>query len=724
MADSQWLAYRERQRSFERPTAYGRFAATLSGVGEATRLFGARVDADFFAVLGAAPLLGRTFSAGEVAHGEQVVVLSERLWRERFRASPRILGASMLLDGVPHAVIGIMPRGFTFPSMASMWTPLTIRLDAHNSFILSALGRLRPGATRVQARTELTSIMDALPRDARDRHRPLASITPLKDTLTGKVATSLFVFLGAVAFVLLIACANIANLLLIRAASRRRELAVRVALGAGRGRIARQLLTESVLIGLAGGALGIPLALVGVRTLVAVAPAERIPRLDEVHLDWLVVAFTLAVSVLTGLVFGVLPALQGARRPPQEAMAESMRLAGGRRGRARGALAAAEIALALVLLTGAGLMIRSFLSLRAADKGYDGSRVMTMGVELPSLQYPDAGRLKAFHAELLGVLARIPGVRRAALVSTRPLANVGMMGDFTVDGPSPQPKGYTVDKTLVSPGYFATMGLRLVRGRDFTTADDGRGPGVVIVSELVARRLWPGEDPLGRRVSMQEQPTPDSWLTVVGVVSDVVQDRSMSKRSTMYFPYQQSDWTWSLGSMTYVVRTDAGARLAPALRAALRAVDPAIPALQLMSMDDALMEVVAEPVFQTRLLAVFAAIALLLAAIGTYGVLAYDVAERTREIALRLALGATPAEVVRMVMRRTGALALGGVAIGLSGSLALTRVLAKSLYRVTPTDPVTIAAVVAAIVAVALLAGFTPAQRASRIQVTAALARE
>ena len=724
--DHQWLTYRERQRSFERATAYARSDMTLSGAGDAARLVGARTDASFFSVLGVSPILGRTFSESEVAAGERVVVLSEGLWRERFGADPSVIGASVSLDGVPHSVIGIMPPGFTFPAMSRMWTPLTIRLDSHNAYVLSVLGRLRPGVARLQARTELTSIMTAAPREGPDPDHPMvASITPLKETVTGNVATSLLIFLGAVAFVLLIACANIANLLLIRAAARRREMAVRVALGAGRMRIVRQLLTESVLIGLAGGALGILLAVLGVRTLIAIAPQGRIPRLDEVHLDWWVVAFTIAVSVLTGVAFGVLPALQSARRPPQEAMAQSTRLAGGSHGRVRGVLAVAEIALALVLLTGAGLMIKSFVSIRAADKGYDGSRVMTMGVDLPNAKYPDAQRQKALHAELLDALARIPGARSVAAASTRPMADVGMAGDFAVEGPSAFPRGYSVDKTLVSSGYFATMGLRLLRGRDFTAADDARAPGVVIVSETVARKLWPGRDPLGRRVSMDtDHPTPDSWLTVVGVVSDVVQDRSMTKRSAMYFPYQQSSWTWALSYMTYVVRADAGASVAPAMRAALRDVDPAVPALQLMSMDDALMEVVAEPVFQTRLLSVFAAIALLLAAIGTHGVLAYDVTERSREIALRMALGATPGEVIRMVMRRTGALAVSGAAIGVLGSLGMTHVLTTSLYEVRPTDPATIAAVVAAIIAVALLAGFAPARRASRIHVLAALARE
>jgi putative ABC transport system permease protein len=726
LSDYQWLSYRERQRSFEQATAYARSDVTLSGAGDAARLVGARVDAKFFTVLGVAPRLGRAFSEAEVARGERVVVLSDRLWRERFGADPGVIGTSVSLDDVPHVVVGIMPPGFTFPATSSMWAPLAIRLDAHNSFILSVLGRLRPGVERSQAATELAAIMTAIPKDRRDWNRPVAaSITPLQETITGKVATSLLTMLGAVAFVLLIACANIANLLLIRAASRRREMALRMALGAGRGRIARQLLTESVLIGLTGGALGILLAVLGVRTLLASAPQGRIPRLDEVHLDWRVVAVTIAVSVLTGIAFGVRPAIQGARRPPQEAMAQSTRLAGGSHGRVRGVLAATEIALALVLLTGAGLMIKSFMSIRAADKGYDASRVMTMGVDLPNVKYPDAPRQKAFHAELLGALARIPGAHSVAVASNRPMAGVSMMGDFAVEGPSPFPKGYSVDKTLVSPGYFATMGLRLVRGRDINAADDARAPGVVVVSETVARKLWPGQEPLGRRVSMDtDLPTPDSWLTVVGVVSDVVQDRSMTKRSAMYFPYQQSAWTWALSSMTYVVRTDAGANVAPAMRAALRAVDPAVPALQLMSMDDALMEVVAEPVFQTRLLSAFAAIALLLAAIGTYGVLAYDVTERSREIALRMALGATPGDVIRMVMWRTGALALGGTAVGVLGSLGTTRVLTTALYEVRPTDPATIVAVVATIIAVALLAGFAPAQRASRIHVLAALARD
>ena len=499
-------------------------------------------------------------------------------------------------------------------------------------------------------------------------------------------------------------------------------MAVRVALGASRARIARQLLTESMLVGVTGGVVGILIAHVAIRALVAAAPPERIPRLEEVHLDAAVLAFTIGLSLITALCFGILPALQSARRPPAEAMSHSTRIVGGAQARLRGVLVAGEMAFALVLLAGAGLMIKSFLRLRGADKGYDARNVMTMAVDLPAARYPDAVRQRAFHTRVLDELSRVPGVRQAAGITFRPMGDVGMMGNFAVDGATPFPKGYSVDKMLVSPGYFATMGIRLLEGRDFATRDDGSSPGVVIVSESVARKVWPGANAIGKRVSMDtEHPTPSSWLTVVGVVNDVVQDRSMGKRSTMYFPYLQTNWSFILGHMTYVVRADASANVAPALRATLRAMDPSIPAQNIMSMNDALLDVVAEPVFQTRVLTVFAVIAILLAAIGTYGVLAYDVTERSREIALRMALGAQPADVIWMVLRRTGMLALSGTMIGLVGSFALTGVLASSLYDVTPTDPETTIAVVLAVLGIALLAGYAPARRASRMQVARVL---
>jgi len=728
LPDRTWLAYRERARTFERVSAYGRSQVTLSGVGDAVRLAGARVDANFFSVLGIAPVLGRSFVHEEESVGrDHVVILSNGLWHDRFSADPHVVGRVISLDGIPHVVIGVMPSGFSFPAASELWTPLAIQLDAGNSFLLSILGRLPADATPDQARNELASIVDALPRDPRDRRdrKMLAAILPLKDVLTGKVAKSLLIFSGAVAFVLLIACANVANLLLIRAATRRREMAVRVALGASRVRIARQLLTESALVGLAGGAVGVLVAQIGVRTLLAIAPQGRIPRLDEVHVDGWVLGFTIAISLITGIVFGLVPALQSARRPPAEALAHSTHVVGGVQSRLRAILVSAEVALALVLLTGAGLMIKSFVRMRSVDKGYDGARVMTMAVDLPSLRYPDVTRARAFHTALVGRLARIPGVQSAAGASFAPMGAVGVMGDFVVDGPTPFPKGYSVDKTLVTPGYFAAMGVRLLRGRDFTANDDDHAPSVVIVSERVARRIWPNDDALGKRISMADKPRPQDWLTVVGVANDVMQDGVTEKHSTIYLPYLQTGWLFLLGHMTYVVRSDAGAAsIAPAMRAALREVDPAVPAQSLQTMDDAMLQVVAEPLFQTRLLAVFSAIAILLAAIGTYGVLAYDVTERSREIALRMALGATPLDVIRMVMRRTGTLAVSGAVVGAVGSIAITRVLTKSLFEVKPTDPATIASMVVVIVLVALAAGFIPARRAARLDVLTTLPSE
>jgi predicted permease len=703
---------------FEQVAGYQRQALTLSGAGDATRLAGARASANFFEVLGVHPALGRAFTLQEDQAGnDQVVILSDRLWRTRFNGDHSVLGATITLDGIPRTVVGVMPRGFKFPAASEAWTPLALRLDPGNSFIFPVVGRLRANATPDQAKYELAAIALAMPQDPRAAgFHPTAAVIPLKDTLTSHVRTSLLVLTGAVAFVLLIACANVANLLLIRAATRRHEMAVRVALGASRGRIARQLLTESVLIALIGGALGILMAFAGVRGLLAMAPAGRIPRIDEVHMNGWVLLFTLAVSVITGILFGVVPAKSGAGREPQEALGQGMRLVGGLHHRLRSVFVTGEIALALVLLTGAGLMIKSFVLMRSLDTGYDASRVVTMAVDLPPIAYPDAARLQAFHTALLERLARIPGASRVGAVSFRPMGDMGIMGDFWVEGATPLPHGFSVDKPTVSPGYFAALGIRMLAGRDFTPADRAGAPGVVVLSETVAGRLWPNELAVGKRISMQEPPGPNDWLTVIGVVNDVVQDGGLSRHSTIYLPYLQTTAPFFINHMTFVVRPAPGASVAPAMRAALREVDPAVPAQALQTMDQSMMDTIAEPVFQMRLLATFAFLALLLAALGTYGVLAYDVTERTREIGLRMALGATPGDVLRMVLGRTAALALLGAALGVAGSLTITSVLTKSLFEVKPTDPVTLAAVTIVLMLAALLAGYLPAQRAAGVR--------
>jgi putative ABC transport system permease protein len=719
LADRLYLEYRDHQRSFESLTAYQRAELTLSGSGDATRLSGAHVGAPFFSTLGWRVALGRGFTRDEEVDGrDRVAILSDRLWRERFGADPSVLGRTITLDRIPRTVIGVAPAGFSFPASSDVWIPLAIRLDRGNSFILSVLGRLKPGVTAAQAMSELEAISRAMPRDPRDGDRAQVSrLVPLKDALTGKVVRSLIVFAGAVAFVLLIAGANVANLLLIRAAARRHELAVRVALGANRGRIIRQLLTESTLLAVIGGAVGVVVAFVGVRALVAIAPAGRIPRLDEVRVDAWVLGFSLGVSVATGIVFGLVPAFSGSRRQAQGelAHASSRTVAGAQHG-ARAMFAVAQIALALVLLTGASLMVKSFVRMRRVDTGYRADHVVTMTVNLSGAAYPDAQRIRQFHTRVLDRLRQIPGVSAVGAVSFRPMQGVGVMGDFVVDGATPFPHGFNVDKPTVSAGYFRAMGIRILRGREFSPRDDDTAPGVAIVSESVARKLWPGSDAIGKRISMSDKPGPNDWRTVVGVASDVVQDADMTRHSTLYLPYLQIASPFFINQMTYVVRTAGDpAALGPDMRAALRDVDAAVPAQALQTMEQSMLVAIAEPLFQTRLLVVFSLLALLLAAVGTYGVLSYQVAERRRELAIRVALGAEGARVVRMIVRRTLVFALTGIAFGTVGALLATRVIGRFLYDVSATDPGTFGLAAVLLASIALLAGLVPAMRAARV---------
>ena len=721
--DRLYLEYRRRATRLTDITGYSQQDMTLSDAGDATRLSGGRVAATFFDLLGVQPVLGRAFTADEDHAGtDHVVILSDHLWRNRFGADRAILGRTLTIDGVPRTVVGVMPPGFTFPNASELWTPLALRLDAGNTSLFPVVGRLAAGAAPAEALAELEAIAHAKPQDPRAAGlTSVARMLPLKEAVIGNGRTPLILFAGAVAFVLLIACANVANLLLIRSSTRRHEMAVRVALGASRSRISRQLLTESLMLAFLGGAAGILVAFAGVRVLLAIAPLDRIPRIDEVHVDGWVLAFTLAVSGVTGILFGLVPARSGARREPREALGQGTRLVGGPHQRLRSALVTGEIALALILLTGAGLMIKSFVRMRALDTGYDASGVVTMVVNLPRVAYPDATRMQTFHTAMLERLARIPGASAVGAVSFRPMSDVGIMGDFVVDGPTSLPHGYSVDKPTVSPGYFAALGIRVIAGRDFTPADRAGAPGVVVVSETVAHRLWPSENAVGKRISMQEHPGPRDWLTVIGVVSDVVQDRGLERHSTIYLPYLQTTAPSFLGQMTFIVRPTSGAKVAPAMRAALREVDPAIPAQSLETMDQSMMETIAEPVFQMRVLAAFAVLALLLAVLGTYGVLAYDITERTREIGLRLALGATPGTVLRMVLGRTAVLALLGGGIGMAGALALTQLLSKSLFEVRPDDPSTLVGVSLVLLVAALGAGYLPARRATRISAMTAL---
>jgi len=728
LVDSHYLDYRKVAASMEAVASFHKQDVALTGAGDPARISGANVTPEFTHVLRVSPLTGRGFVDADARESaERVVLLSDRLWRERFSGDLRIVGQTVTLDGQPHRVIGIMPAGFNFPYDAQLWLPLEVRLDPHNSSIRPVIGRLKAGVTRAQAHAELESLMRRLPlREGEKREEFRSNVRPLKETIVGDVERPLWIFAGAVAFVLLIACANVANLSLMRAVSRRHEIAVRSALGAGRQRLIRQLLTESVVISLIGSAIGLLIAVVGVRAFLAAAPAGRIPRIENARLDWTALGFTFAVALMTGLVFGVVPALRATRRDVRESLSQGTRTVTGNHGRLRSTLVIAEIALALILLAGAGLLTRSFVRMRNVDLGFRPDNVVAMTIDLPNASYPTAASMKDIHHRILERLVATPGVSAAGAVNWRPLGGALVAGDFHFEGAKPIPSHFNVDKPAVSPGYFGAIGIRIVRGRDFTARDDERAPGVVIISESVARRLWPGENPIGRRITMTDKPKPGDWLTIVGVVNDIVQqDVKSPPAPAIYQPYLQASHPFFLGHMTFLARTrtNPGA-VASAMRDIVREVDRNQPIENLATMSALVSETTAESRFQTQLLGAFSALAVLLAAIGVYGVLAYAVTERTREIGIRLALGGTSGSVIVMVIGRTLRLVTPGVVFGVGGALLGTRVLTKLLFGVQPDDPTTFALVAAALVAVALVAAFAPARRASRVDPLVALRAE
>jgi predicted permease len=735
--DQHYLAFLRQNRAFERVATFGQDAMALTGAGSAVRVPAAMVTSSFFLVLQVNPAIGRAFSPEEERQGGGgVTLIGDRLWRNRFGADPNILGKTVVLDGIGHTVIGVMPRGFAFPYDAELWLPLEVRdelavcVSPHgrpwpcNSFFRPAVGRLRPSVSREQAQAELEAFAQHLPgASGENKSEMIAEVLPFKDLLVGKIRQSLLIFMGAVVFVLLIACANVANLLLMRATSRRQEIAVRTALGARRSRLVRQLLTESTLVSLGGAAAGLVLAVLGVPALLALAPAGRVPRVEEIHIDGWGLAFALGLGTFTGILFGLLPAFQATGRELRDYLSQSGRTVTNRRERLRSALVVAEIALALVLLTGAGLMVKSFLRMRAVNPGFRTENILTMTVDLPESTYPTSTAIQAFHARTLAKLSNLPGVLAAGAVNWLPLGDALIKGSFHLEGGRRLPRGYNVDKPAVSPDYFHVMGIRLLSGRGFSDRDNSDAPGVALISEFVARTLWPHENPLGKRVTLEEDPKPLDWLTVVGVVDDVNQKSLTEKpHPAIYQPYQQVRRSFFLSHMTFAVRTAAKMQgVAAAMRSVLQEVDRDQPVQSLAAMSDLIDATTAEPWFQARLISAFSILALLLSAIGIYGVLAYAVTERTREIGIRMALGAEKSDITGMVLKRSLLLAATGVALGVAGALAVTRVLARFLFDVKPTDPATFAMVAAVLMAVALSAGLLPARRATRVDPLVAL---
>jgi predicted permease len=717
--------------------AYGE-SFNLAGAETPENVDGARVGADYFAMLGVQPALGRSFLAEEAAPGRaNVVMLSDDLWRRRFGGDPAVVGTEVRLDGSPHTVIGVMPASMDYALFdEELWVPTAFtpeRLAMHDEHFLSVLGRLEPGVTVARAEEEMRGLARWLettyPKENRDRGIVMA---PFMEELVGDYRPRLFVLLGAVAFVLLIACANIANLLLARGAARSREMAIRAAIGAGRGHLLRQALTESLVLAGAGGLLGLLLGYWGVTLLAGFGP-EDVPRLAQARLDWPVLAFALGLTVLSGLVFGLAPAFRSASRLPHEALKEGGRSGSraGSRDRLRNVLVVGEIALALVLLTGAGLLIRSAIALNGVDPGFDPGGVVAGRVSLPAAAYETPEQVTRAFEQIEQRLAAVPGVATGALVSAAPLEDGNSNGLVPEGRPLEISSAINSLMRLVTLGYFATLRIELVRGRTFT-ADDRRGaPLVMVINETLAREAFPGQDPIGKRIACCE-PGPDgspNWKEVVGVVRDV-HARGLDEEpvAEFYLPMVQAPgaaWSWTDRTMTIAVRAhgDPISLMTP-LRRALAEVDPALPLYNLGTMQGRLMDSLAESRFSTMLLTVFGAIALILAAIGVYGVISYGVAQRTQEIGIRMALGARHADVLAMVVRHGAVLAGVGLAVGLGGALALSRLLSSLLFRVSPTDPPTFASGMVVLTAVAVLAAALPARRAARTNPMVALRNE
>jgi len=725
---------RDRNESFDQVAAVTPRYLNLTGDGEPERLVGVRASASLFPLLGVEPTLGRTFTAEEDTYGKNdVVVLSHRLWKRRFGGSPDAIGRKMILDGRPFTVIGVLPKDFRFGGIDfEAWIPLASNLNnlpPRNARGLTLVARLSDGVSLEQAQQDMDRLAQRMQEQYPDVYPEgsgwgLQVVTALED-LVGNVRPALFALFGAVALVLLIACANVANLLLARATAREKEVAIRTALGAGRWRLVRQLLAEGLVLSFAGAALGLLIAWWGPKLLIAVNPA-RIPRLSEVHLDPTVLLFTAGVAVLTGVIFGLVPAMRPITPTLGQVLKEGGKTsAGGSRGaKVRSALVVVEVAIALVVLLGAALLVQSFLQLRRVDPGFRTEGILTFRVFLSPVSYPDPAQRAGIAHNLTERLEALPGVDSVGVVSHLPLGPLDTIGEIEVEGRAVRPEegNPATGWRMVSPGYFRTMGIPVEVGRAFRPSDDAGSSGVVILARALADRLYPDQSPLGRRLALLRFDGSKDWRTVVGVVGDVRHSSLGEKgHDQLYVPYAQ--YPFPVASLVLATSLEPEA-LSGSVRSVVHDLEPDLPVLDLQPMDAYVAASISDQRLNAILFGLFAVVALILAVAGVYGVMAYSVARQTREIGVRMALGADRGDVVRMILRRTLLLGVVGLVIGLGAALGLVRWIESMLYGVPAFDVWTYLGGALVLCLLTVLAGWIPAWRATRIHPAVSLRYE
>jgi predicted permease len=736
VTDPDSVEWRKQSSCLEEIAFYRGQTSNLTGVNDPVRLVGAEVSADLFPLLQTKALLGRTFlREEESASRNHVALLSHKLWQTRFAADPAAVGKQIRLGGEFFTVVGVMPSGLDFPNETEFWTPLTVTNDGSNAS-LKLLARIRKGVSLERAQAEAVLIANRLAE--RSHRNPdwqgITSLIPLEQAVGSKSRVPMFTLLGAVGLLLLIGCTNVANLLLARATSRQQEIEIRSALGASHLRIIRQLLSESVLLACLGGVLGLLLAFAARPVLASSASAiprglaspSAVARVASAGIDRSVLLFTLSVSLLTGVLFGLAPVIRATKRRNGPLKAGSQHSTGSlEKGRLRDVLVVTEIALAFVLLSGAGLLVRSFFRLASTNPGFEPRHVLSMNLELPESRYQTPERMIAFERQAMERLQSLPGVAAAGSVFGLPLGDVLVRGDFAIENrPAPVPD-VTAAKMLVGGNYFRAIGMPIVAGRPFDSHDSQTAPPVVIVSETLARRFWPNQDPIGRRLKLGF--SHDPWCTVVGVVGDVRQFNLADESAlALYIPYAQAPSPFLMQTLAVVVRTSADDvfNTATAARKAIATIDPDLPLFDVASMEQLVYRSLSEPRFNTFLLGLFAVLALALAAVGTYGVISFIVLARTKEIGVRIALGASTRDVIGQVLGRVLLLTSLGLAWGLPGAALVSRFLENQLYHVGKTDTATYAAVFLLMFIVTLLAGYIPARRAAKVDPVVALRYE